>query len=35
MPASLALFLETLGMHPAFQPATWTRPVDGAEEPPF
>jgi hypothetical protein len=33
IPARLARFLDTLGMHPEFQ--QWTRPVEGAEEPPF
>jgi hypothetical protein len=33
IPAHLARFLDTLGMHPEFY--HWTRPVEGAEEPPF
>jgi len=33
IPPRLALFLETLGMHPDF--LIWTRPSDLADEPPF
>ena len=32
-PDRLARLLDTLGMHPEFY--HWTRPVEGAEEPPF
>jgi hypothetical protein len=33
LPARLALFLDTLGMHPDF--LIWSAPSDLADEPPF
>jgi hypothetical protein len=33
IPPRLTLFIDTLGMHPAFQ--LWTRPSDLDYEPPF